>query len=194
MAGVQGRTVGPTMAPGFADGMSAESGQLLGASAYPRKKQPSGACLTMAAPARVSRRPVRDRLDHEVVRPIGTKRGLRRWGRLQVVFQNSRRGLAASRRATDRTPPKRAGRSRRRSGARRVDVPWAPSDPLTTRAAPVPHQHQQARQRYVRSTPTLQPEEPLLFRAATRPAHIVALLGQALREANRDSDAETPQP
>jgi hypothetical protein len=89
------------------------------------EKQPSGACLTMAAPARVIRRPVGDRLDHEVVRPMGTKRGLRRWGRLQVVFQSSRRGLAASRRATDRPPPQRAGRSRRRPGAQRVAAPKA---------------------------------------------------------------------
>ena len=32
------------------------------------EKPPSGACLTMAAPVRVIRKPVRDRLDNQVIR------------------------------------------------------------------------------------------------------------------------------
>jgi hypothetical protein len=51
------------------------------------ERPPSGARLTMTAPAWVMRKPDWNRLGNEVVRRLGTKGRLRRWGRLQAVFR-----------------------------------------------------------------------------------------------------------
>jgi hypothetical protein len=52
------------------------------------EKRPFGACLTMAAPARVIRQPDWNRLGNEVFRRLETNRRLRRWERLRAVFRD----------------------------------------------------------------------------------------------------------